>query len=99
MIQDYIQQIKEGLVYLKSELSKLGLEHNGGNEGNFLYVELKDEELAQNIVYTLKEKKIYIRGQWPFPYSTGISIAGAPENIMREFYKEFYNIYQSKSTQ
>jgi histidinol-phosphate aminotransferase len=97
LIEEYIQQLKEGLAYLKSKLDDLELEYNGGNHGNFLYVELKDEELAQNIVYALREKKIYIRGQWPFPYSTGISITGAPVDIMREFYKEFYKVYQSKS--
>jgi histidinol-phosphate aminotransferase len=99
LVEEYIQQVKDGLSYLKSKLDDIELEYNGGNYGNFLYVELKDEELAQNIVYALRERKIYIRGRWPFPYSTGISITGAPVNIMREFYKEFYDVYQSKSTQ
>ena len=95
LVEEYVKQVKKGLDYLKSELDSLGLEHNGGNEGNFLYVNLNDEEFAKNIVYQLREKKIYIRGGWPVPYSSGISITGAPENIMRAFYKEFYNIYQS----
>ena len=97
LIDEYILQLKEGLAYLKSKLDVLELEYDGGNHGNFLYIELKDQELAQNIVYALREKNIYIRGQWPFPYSTGISITGAPVDIMREFYKEFYKVYKSKS--
>ena len=57
LIEEYIQQIKEGLSYLKSELDDLELKYNGGNHGNFLYVELNDEELSQHVVYTLKERK------------------------------------------
>ena len=98
LIEEYIQQLKEGLSYLKSKLDDLDLKYNGGNHGNFLYVELNDEKLVQNIVYALREKNIYIRGQWPFPYSTGVSITGAPVDIMREFFKEFYKIYKSNST-
>ena len=88
-----------GSICIKSELEDLELKYNGGNHGNFLYVELNDEELSQQVVYTLKERKIYIRGQWPFPYSTGVSITGAPLSIMKEFYKEFYRAYKIKSTQ
>ena len=95
LIEEYIAQVKDGLAFLKNELNNLGLEHNGGNEGNFLYVDLKDEKLAQNIVLALRKKKIYIRGSWPVPYSTGVTITGGPEDIMRIFYKDFYNVYQS----
>ena len=93
LIQDYIQQIKEGLVYLKSELNKLGLEHNGGNEGNFLYVNFRDEQLSHKLVHKLREKKIYIRGGWPVPYETGVSISAAPKNITENFFKEFSKVY------
>ena len=95
LIEDYIQQVKEGFVYLKSELSKLGLEHNGGNEGNFLYVNFGDEQLSHKLVQGLREKKIYIRGGWPVPYETGVSISGAPKNIMENFFEEFSNVYQN----
>jgi histidinol-phosphate aminotransferase len=98
LIEEYIEQVKGGLSYLKSELDNLELEHNGGNHGNYLYVELKNEELAQHIVNALRAKYIYIRGGWPSPYSTGISITGAPVSKMKIFYKEFYKIYQSSSS-
>ena len=71
----------------------LGLEHNGGNEGNFLYVNLRDEELSQKLVHKLREKKIYIRGGWPKPYETGVSISAAPKNIIKNFFKEFSKVY------
>ena len=99
LIEDYIQQVKEGFVYLKSELSKLGLEHNGGNEGNFLYVNFGDEQLSHKLVQGLREKKIYIRGGWPVPYETGVSISGAPKNIMENFFEEFSNVYQNLLSQ
>ena len=75
------------------------LEAPDGLLSNFVDVELKDKDIAQNIVHALRERKIYIRGRWTFPYSTGISITGAPGNIMREFYVEFHNVYQTKSSQ
>jgi len=89
LIEEYIQQVKEGFAYLKNELNQLGLEYNGGNEGNFLFVNLKDKMLALNIVQSLRKKNIYIRGGWPDPYSAGVSITGAPKHIMIEFFKEF----------
>ena len=54
LVEEYIKQVKKGLGYLKRKLDSSGLEHNGGNDGNFLYVNLNDQELAQNIVYQLK---------------------------------------------
>ena len=49
--------------------------------------------------YSLKDKKIYIRGGWPVPYETGVSISGAPKNIMENFFEEFSNVYQNLLSQ
>ena len=78
-----------------NEFNKLGLEHNGGNEGNFLYVNLGDQQLSHKLVQGLRGKKIYIRGGWPVPYATGVSISGAPKNIMENFFEEFSNVYHN----
>lgn len=93
MIEEYIQQVKEGFAYLKKELDCLGIEYNGGNDGNFIYVNFRDEQLCQKLVNGLREKKIYIRGGWPKPYETGVSISAAPKNIMESFFKEFSKVY------
>ena len=95
LVTEYIQQVKEGFVTFKHELDLLGLTYNGGNEGNFIYIELKNKELSENLVLELRKKDIYIRGGWPAPYSTGVSVTGAPKCIMEEFVKEFCNTYQT----
>jgi histidinol-phosphate aminotransferase len=88
IVEDYIKDVKEGLAYLKKGLNKLGLEFNGGDTSNFLYVELRDRELVEKIADALKKRNIYIRSNWPKPYAGGFSISGAPKDIMRQFLNE-----------
>ena len=94
IVEGYIKSVKEGLQYLKEELEDFGLEYNGGNTGNYLFVNFHDENLANTIVANMRKKGIYIRGEWPTPFSTGISITGAPKNIMKIFFEEFSSEYQ-----
>jgi len=93
LIEEYILQIKDGLNYLKNRLNKLELEYNGGNEGNFLYVNLRNERLTHDLINRLKERKIYVRGGWPKPYKTGITVSAAPKGIVKIFMKEFSDVY------
>ena len=97
LIEKYINQVKEGFYYLKQELDQLGLEYNGGNTGNFLYINLRDQVFAENVLKTLREKKIYIRGGWPAPYAQGVCISGAPKNIIEEFFHEFSDAFTKLS--
>jgi len=97
LVEEYIQQVKDGFVYLKNELTKMGLDYNGGNEGNFLYVDFKEKQISLQLLNRLRDKKIYIRGGWPRPYDTGLSISGAPKNVMEKFFKEFSKIYWNLS--
>ena len=96
-IEDYIQSVKDGLNYLKGEFGKSGIEYHGGNTSNFLYVNLHDQNLTNDIVRELRKKGIYIRGGWPVPYSTGFSITGATRQIMTQFFNEFSVIFSQRS--
>ena len=89
VILDFVKEVKDGLRYLKRELEKLGIEYNGGETGNFIYVNLRDVELANVIVQRLKDRQIYVRGGWPEPFDAGFSVTGAPKKIMEEFFHEF----------
>jgi histidinol-phosphate aminotransferase len=95
LVEDYIHQVKDGFKYLKAELDKHGFKHNGGNDGNFLYVDLGSAELSSNVVKKLQERKIYIRGGWEEPFSKGVSITGASRKDLKKFFLEFIKIYKS----
>jgi len=97
IVEEYIKSVKEGLHYLKTKLIELEIEFNGGNTGNFIFVNLHDQKLANAIVTELRKKEIYIRGEWPAPFSTGFSITGAPQHIMKFFFDEFVTIHQKLS--
>jgi len=95
IVLDYIQQVKEGLKYLKNGLMELNIEFDGGKDGCFIFVNLHDYEKKNKIVNKLKEKNIFVRGDWPSPYDEGFSITGAPKKIMQKFFKEFSQIFRS----
>ena len=78
VIESYIEDVKEGFEFLKSRLDHCGVEYNGGNASNFIFVNLHDSEKANRVVNDLKKQKIFIRGNWPEPYTGGFSITGAP---------------------
>jgi len=92
IVLEYVQEVKDGLNFLKHKLNVLDIEYNGGDSGNFIYLNLKDVLLAKNIVKSLSKKNIYVRGNWPDPFNGGISVTGAPINIMEIFFNEFQTI-------
>ena len=90
-ILDYVKQVTLGLQYIKTKLNDLNIEYNGGDTGNFIYVNMKSADLANAIVESLRHENIYVRGGWPKPYDTGFTITGAPQDMMEIFYNKFYN--------
>jgi len=89
-VEEYIQQVKDGLAYLKEEFNKRNLEYNGGDTSNFIYLNLHNEKLIDRIVSELEKKHIYVRGGWPEPFSGGLSITGGPRKVMEKFIKELF---------
>lgn len=88
IVEGHIEAVKDGLAYLKSELDTLGLEYTGGDTSNFIFVDLHDRALVERLTRDLLKKKIYIRSNWPEPYSNGFSVTGSPKAIMKIFVKE-----------
>ena len=95
LVENYILQVKEGFEYLKNELDKNGLKYDGGNEGNFIYVDLGSTDLSLQIVSKLHDRKIYIRGGWGGVFSKGVLITGAPKDTLIKFFTEFIQIYNN----
>ena len=85
IVLDYIQEVKEGLDFLKRELDTIGIENNGSNTGNNIFINLKDAALVNYMVKSLSQKNIYVRGDWPSPYNCGISVTGGPKYLIIQF--------------
>ena len=96
IILNYVQEVKDGLNYNKNELNLLGIEHNGGEMGNFIFINLKDNNWAKHIIISLRKKNIYVRGEWPAPFDGGFSVTGVPKNVMEKFFNEFKTLFLEK---
>lgn len=92
LVRSRIEQVREGLRYLKGEFDRLGLEHNGGDASNFIFVNLHDETLARGVVKALAARRVFIRGGWPEPFSGGFSVTGGPKQVMEAFVKELRDV-------
>ncbi|MCM8790605.1 MAG: histidinol-phosphate aminotransferase family protein [Candidatus Omnitrophica bacterium] len=89
IVKNYVKDIRDGLEYLKGELDALGVEHNGGEASNFLYIEMHSKKRSADVVEGLRLRKVYVRGGWPAPYDTGFSVTAAPRPIMEIFVSQF----------
>ena len=92
LVENYIDEVKDGFEYLKKELDKNGLKYTGGTDGNFIYIDLGNEEVSNKIVNKLNDRKIYIRPGWG-AFKKGILVTGAPKDILFIFFNEFIAIY------
>ncbi len=97
LIESYIDDVKEGFNFLKANLDEINLPYNGGNEGNFIFVDIGDKNKADLLVSELRKKDLYIRGGWPEPFDKGVAITGAPLNIMKRFMEGFLEVYNTIS--
>ena len=66
----------------------------GGNNGNFIFVILKNKKVANIIINKLKAKRILVRGGWSKPYDNGILVTGTTYNNFKKFIKIFFLIYK-----
>ena len=95
LIKKYVESVREGLDYLKIELDKIKIEHNGGINGNYLFINLKSKKISQEITLRLKKENIYVRGNWPKPFNKGILVSGGPKKIMKIFFICFLKHYKT----
>ncbi|SVD78302.1 uncharacterized protein METZ01_LOCUS431156, partial [marine metagenome] len=62
LLDQHVQEIKEGSAFIQKELTQLGLRWYGGNYTNGILIFLNSKKESEDIVAYLKKKKIYIRG-------------------------------------
>lgn len=93
IIEEYLLQVQEGFIYLKKELDNIGVEYNGGENSNFIFINIKNKNKSRYIVRELRRKNIFVRDNWSKPFDNGFSISGAPKKIMKTFIREFKEAY------
>ena len=85
VIDDYVRQVKFGFSDIKKRLDEMGLRYNGGETGNFIYIELGTPERVGAVIADLRDQGIRIRGGWPAPFDGGVAVTGAPPAEMARF--------------
>ena len=81
----HVQEVKEGSAYLQEQLNKLELRWYGGNYTNGILIFLKDKEASSNLVAYLRERGIYIRGSFDFPFEATIRVSIGSIKYMEQF--------------
>tara|TARA_E500000178_G_C17026897_1_gene758486 strand:- start:1753 stop:2835 length:1083 start_codon:yes stop_codon:yes gene_type:complete len=89
IITKQISKIKSGFKFLKNNLKKNQVEFNGGENGNYIFINLKNLRKNKFIVNFLKKNKIFVRSGWPSPFNKGFSIAGTNKKNMKIFCDKF----------
>lgn len=93
---DYVKETRLGFKILKEFLKKYKINFFGGNNSNFIFINLKSTSQAKKIYEKLKAKKIMIRFGFEKPLHKGLVITGCPPKQMKKFINEFKKIYSWK---
>lgn len=94
IVKDYIKNIKVGLKFLKIELKKMNLDYYGGDNGNFLLINLNSKIKARKIHKKLLEKKISVRYGYQNQFDKFILVTLGPLKEMRYFIKNFKKVFK-----
>ena len=97
LIKKYITEVKTGLNYFQKQMKKNKIHFIGGNQSCFIFVNLENKNKYNFIVNSLKDKKIYVRGNWPKPYNNYVLISGTYLKQFSVFINKFIKIYNSYS--
>jgi len=89
IINGYVNEVKDGFRQLKARLDEIGIRHNGGDTGNFIYLDLKSPATVKTVITALRNQGIHIRGGWPAPFDCGVAVTGAPPEQMLRFFDAF----------
>jgi len=80
-VKKYINNVKNGRDYFKSELNKLGISSFGKNS-NFVLIKLNNKNMANKLYEFLLKKKIYVKGKYPGFLSDCLLLTCAKKNTM-----------------
>ena len=95
--KEHIEQVKQGSIYLRTELDRIGVKYHGGILTNGLLIFLNNKKESDKIVEFMKKNKVYIRGSFEKPFDSTIRVSlGSVENmkIFSNLFEEWKNNYK-----
>ena len=84
IVNNYVRKVHEGRNYIKSELSRLGLNCNG-NVGNYLLIDFESEEKCKNFASALEEEKIHVKANYSDEWAKYMLVTLGPKEMLIPF--------------
>lgn len=86
IIKNYINKVKLGREYVRSECKKLGFDVIG-KYSNFLLIDFKNNMLKKKLITKLNKKKIYVKSNYSGILQNTILVTCGSKQIMKKFIK------------
>lgn len=86
IIKNYINKVKLGREYVRSECKKLGFDVIG-KYSNFLLIDFKNNMLKKKLTTKLNKKKIYVKSNYSGILQNTILVTCGSKQIMKKFIK------------
>ena len=85
----YVKELKEGRNYVKQKLKIMGYNFFGGDFSNGMLIFLNNKKETEDLLQTLRDKKIYLRGSFEDPINNCVRLTLGPKEIMEKFIMVF----------
>lgn len=86
---EHVRQIQEGRAYVKGALAGMGAKVFGGDLTNGMLIFLETPEQSKDLVAFLRERKIYIRGNFEPPCDACVRVSIGERSAMEKFIAGF----------
>tara|TARA_Y100000022_G_C13144085_1_gene326331 strand:- start:434 stop:829 length:396 start_codon:yes stop_codon:yes gene_type:complete len=95
IIKKYNKKVIASREKLKKIITDLGY-RNLGNFGNYLFIDLKNKKKYEKLTNELQKNKIYVKSNYPKPWSNFILITLGPTKEMSKFTNLLIDILEQK---
>jgi len=89
VMNKYSREVREGAEYVKNQIQNLGFRCFGGNVTNGLLIFLRSKTDTENLINSLKNSKIYVRGSFGHPIENCVRLTIGPKEAMKKFISAF----------
>ena len=90
-VEPGIREVVAGRDWLRQNLLNVGFKVIGGKLANHVLVDMRSSSFARAINYDLKRQGINIKGDFPPPLERHLLITCGPEQLMKRFFRTFFD--------